>query len=105
MESWDVPCGECGALHSRLLMVHQYVVSSHTLEFDRTNEFCSSCAIAEEKRRTYGQVEEWALEGFAQLMEQHYGERLDVRWLQGDEHKWLFHVRRLTAPSGSAVGE
>src|SRR5258708_3082245 len=97
MENYDISCEECGVSFSRLLKVAQYVVNAHTWEFEKTSEFCPAFALCEEKRRIYGQVEEWAIEGFARSMERHYGEPLEVRWLQGDEHKWLFHVRRSAA--------
>ncbi len=95
MEDYDITCDDCGISFSRMTKLAEYVVNAHTWEFEKTNEFCPSCAHSEEARRTYGEVEEWALKGFVECMDREYGEPLEVKWLQGDEHKWLFHVRRI----------
>jgi len=95
MDDYDVSCDECGVFFSRQNKVVQYVVNAHTFKFEKTMEFCPACARIEADRRTYGEVEKWAVEAFAKEMDHHYGDPVDVVWLQGDEHKWLFHVRRL----------
>lgn len=95
MEDYDIFCDLCDGSFSRLEAIDQYLVDAHTMEFRCTGRYCPQCARIERERRTWGQAEDWAVEAFSQGMLRHYGDPVEVTWLQGDEHRWLFHVRRV----------
>lgn len=97
MSSKLYSCDECGEDTPRDGMVDQYRIDVHSLRADATMSLCPKCAAAIEARDTHGDPEEWIAKTLSDSMRPSYGVPVVVRWIQGDEHVALVHVR-LAAP-------
>ena len=72
-------------------MVEQYLFNTHDLEVIELLRICPGCAEEEERSRTHG--EPWDIDAIEGYFRHKYGDGAEVRWLQGDEHRILVHVR------------
>jgi hypothetical protein len=93
VNSYLYPCDHCGNLVDRTTLVDQMVYNAHTFDVVQYSRLCEACAQEDERRRTYGPSEAWALEAIKDGLARQYGAPMDVRWLQGDVHKILVHAR------------
>jgi hypothetical protein len=91
------PCDECGAQTDKASLVYAYIINAHDMElpWNREAQFCPACAEIEARRRTCGDPEDVLLACIADGTNRMFGEPMSVRWIQGDEHKILVHVRRI----------
>ena len=91
------PCDMCGAQSDRAELVYEYSVNMHNIDmpWEQTAQYCPSCAEIERNRRTWGESDENLLAMLTDGATRLFGDPVSVRWLQGDEHKGLIHIRRI----------
>ena len=89
------PCERCEDDTDKAFLVYEYLVDAHDLEkWEQVNRFCPACAQDEADRRAHGLPNDDLLAVIGEGASRLFGEPMSVRWVQGDEHRILVHVRR-----------
>jgi hypothetical protein len=89
------PCDDCKTLVGKDERVDEYMFQIHKdFECECIGQRCLPCAEAYAKQRAWGLVTKPFLTIVIEEMTRHYGEPVEVRWLQEGQIRFVVLVRR-----------